>query len=47
MCHEPTPIAVGEAIVEAIVEVMAGVTHKVALWKDNQHPLVVPDKGGR
>ena len=38
----PTPVA----IVEAVVEVIAGVACEVALWKDNQCPLVVSNKGG-
>ena len=40
MCHKPTP----EAVVEAVVKVI--VTCKVVLWKDDQHSLVVPNKGG-
>ena len=40
MCHKPTPVV----IVEAIVEVIAGVAHAIVLWKDDQHPLVVPNK---
>ena len=42
MCHEPAPVA----IVEVIVGVIAGVTCKVVLWKEDRGPLVVLDKGG-
>ena len=38
MLHEPAPIAA--------VEVIAGVTHEVILWTDDQGPIVVLDKGG-
>ena len=42
MHHKPAPVA----IVEAIVEVVAGVTCAIVLWKDDQCPLVFPNKGG-
>ena len=40
MYHKPTPEVKAEAIAEVMVGVIVRVTFEVALWVDNQGPLL-------